>query len=124
MGQTFDGCDDLPASGILCESECSQYWWQCAANGVAYMMSVPAGARCKNSNFVVEAECSDVEPTRTPGPAPAADPTRTPAPAPTPAPALPQLPTQSPPATSCEGCGACLWGNGQCYTDAGEEYCL
>jgi len=26
MGQTFDGCDDLPASGILCESECSQYW--------------------------------------------------------------------------------------------------
>jgi len=51
-------CTDPPDSGILCESECSEAWFQCH-EGVAFTQYVAAGTRCKGNEFVLEAECDD-----------------------------------------------------------------
>merc|ERR1712093_971841 len=86
-------CNNVPASGIICESECGDWWYQCA-HGVPMLKPVPTGTKCKESNFVVEAVCSAANPTTaaptTPAPASTAAPT-TPSttPAPTPAPTTP-----------------------------------
>merc|ERR1712203_948077 len=67
-------CSEPPASGIMCESECSESWFQCH-NGVAYTKYVPAGTKCKGNNFVLAAACDDfVAPEPEPEPQPSAAP--------------------------------------------------
>jgi len=137
-------CTDPPASGILCESECSVAWFQCH-EGVAFTQYVAPGTRCKGNDFVLEAECDDHVPAMTRGPAPAPTtptgaptaartdaptvapivaptdaPTAPPAPAPTPAPAPNSTPA---PSGACGDCVGCRWSSGGCYTDVDAAYC-
>merc|ERR1712146_316562 len=49
-------CNSVPASGIICDSECGDWWYQCA-HGVPMLKPVPTGTKCKDSNFVVSAVC-------------------------------------------------------------------
>jgi hypothetical protein len=97
-------CNNVPASGIICESECGDWWYQCA-HGVPMLKPVPTGTKCKENNFVVEAVCSASNPTTaaptTPAPASTAAPT-TPSttPAPTPAPTTPSTTLATTPAST------------------------
>merc|ERR1719327_1882558 len=89
-------CNNVPASGIICDSECGDWWYQCA-HGVPMLNPVPTGTKCKESNFVVTAVCSASSPTTaepvevsstssSESAAPTSLPSTTPAPAPTPTP--------------------------------------
>mmetsp|Transcript_49397 Transcript_49397/g.124380 ORF Transcript_49397/g.124380 Transcript_49397/m.124380 type:complete len:507 (+) Transcript_49397:85-1605(+) len=143
-GENAD-CVDPPASGILCESECSTTWFACAGS-IAYPKDVPDGTRCKDNSFVLEATCAgsamtpephpqpEPEPTEAPTPLPA---TLAPAPVPSSAPspvstvppmtattAVPTSAPAPPPPVSCNACSKCLWSNGVCYSDIDQAYCL
>merc|ERR1712232_264294 len=145
-------CNSVPASGIICDSECGDWWYQCA-HGVPMLKPVPAGTKCKDSNFVVKAVCSAFSPTTaapvdvsstsasesaaltsTPSTtlAPAPAPTPAPTPSPTPSPSsTTAAPTPAPttpasptatPALECGQCTACLADNGVCYSQ-GQAFC-
>lgn len=117
-------CDNVPASGIICESECGDWWYQCA-HGIPMLKPVPTGTKCKDSNFVVSAVCEGftsastsalvtsapveepststpiLAPTPAPTPAPTTTRSTTLVPAPTPAPTPAALSSSTPqPSTS------------------------
>merc|ERR1711920_709381 len=58
-------CNNVPASGIICDSECGDWWYQCA-HGVPMLKPVPTGTKCKDSNFVVKSVCADLSAASTP----------------------------------------------------------
>jgi len=139
-GGSVADCSDPPSSGIMCESQCSDAWFQCH-NGVAYTQYVPVGTKCKDDNFVLAAECEgheatepEQEPTASPAPsaAPTSQPstseptqaptqTSTPAQQTSPAPASTSVPAG--PTGNCGDCAGCLWGSGVCYGDVDAAYC-
>lgn len=143
-------CTVPPASGILCESECSTTWFQCSGN-LAYPMTVPTGTLCKGNAFVLAAACAATgttaaapttpaptvsttraattaaprpTPAPTPRPAPTPTPAPTPAPAPRPAPATTPAPPKPASPAACGSCSGCLWGTTKvCYTGVTQAYC-
>merc|ERR1712039_581293 len=142
-------CNSVPASGIICESECGDWWYQCA-HGVPMMKPVPAGVKCKDSDFVVQAACTPLptsalttsEPveeeeeeastslpaslpstTSTPVPAPTPVTTSSPSPSPSSLATSPApTPTPTTPASECGSCTACLANNGVCYSQT-QAFC-
>lgn len=58
-------CNNVPASGIICDSECGDWWYQCA-HGVPMLKPVPTGTKCKDSNFVVKSVCAGLPAASTP----------------------------------------------------------
>jgi len=90
-------CNTVPASGIICDSQCGDWWYQCA-HGVPMMKPVPTGTKCKDNNFVVNAVCAAYEPEPEPQPEP--EPEATPAPTPAATPAPTPAPTTAAPATT------------------------
>ena len=116
-------CSEVPASGILCESECSNGWFQCS-NGVAYTKYVPEGTKCKDGQFVLEAECDSQGttsvPTEAPEPTPTEEPVVTSTTEPT---AAPTTTAESGSGDDCGDCAACLWSSGGCFADVDADYC-
>lgn len=129
-GSSSADCTDPPSSGIICESECSHTWFQCAGS-IAHTMATPAGTRCKGSAFVLEGTCSTSGPTQstlppTPTSLPGAESTAATT-VPHPTTARPPSSTIEPPAPppACGACHGCLWHTGECYADVQDSgYCL
>merc|ERR1711881_804644 len=112
---------NVPASGIICDSQCGDWWYQCA-HGVPMMKPVPIGTKCKDNNFVVNAVCAAYESEPEPQPEPEPEPTPAPTPAatpvPTPAPTTAASSTAGPAPTECGSCSGCLASNGVCYPES------